>query len=222
MARFGLSVFRRHDKQKTVCIVGLGGLGSAAALLLQKAADCKLILIDHDKVELSNLQRQWLYEESDLGAPKALALAKRLTCHSVTHIVKLTEGNTSLLKADVVLDCTDNLEARYIINKICIDADIPLVHASVAADRGFIKYINRKNACLQCFYKKPKNPESSQNEGVLNTAVHMAASMQVHLALLSLEKRPVEDRLINFDVWRSHIRKIIVAKDPHCIVCGAL
>jgi molybdopterin/thiamine biosynthesis adenylyltransferase len=208
-------------KQKVV-IVGLGGIGSAAAHLMDELGVGHLILIDDDTVELDNLQRQILYDEGDLGESKVLAAQKRLShARAVIHRERLTERNLHLLRSDLVLDCTDNLETRYLINRHCIEAGIPWVYCTVAGDHGFVKLITQTNGCLQCFYKRGTAGESSRDVGILNTAVQMAASVQARLALSFLSGKSPENALISFDVWHARISRIMVRKDPHCPVCGA-
>jgi molybdopterin-synthase adenylyltransferase len=202
-----------------VAIVGLGGIGTNAAHLMDEAGIRHLILIDDDTIELDNLQRQTLYDETDLGEHKVIATAKKIGTGTIGHRVRLTKDNVRILKSDLVLDACDNLETRFLINSYCIEKGIPYVYCTVAGDHGFVKFINQRNGCLQCFYKK-SGGETSQNVGILNTAVQMAAAIQAHLALLYLTGKTPPDDLISFDVWHEGITRIRVQKDPHCIICG--
>jgi molybdopterin-synthase adenylyltransferase len=225
--RYKHSVFDHdeNDKSKTICIIGVGGLGSTAADMIVREGFNTIILIDDDIIELSNLQRQVLYDERDLGKYKVeVAKQKLLNINSTVHIKiykeKITKENINLIKSNLVLDCCDSIDTRLLVNEYCFKHKIPWVYTTVAGDHGFAKIITQNTACLECFYKNPKEPETSQNIGILNTAVHLASSIQVTLAFQFLNNKEYDDSLISFDVWNPRITKIKVKKNPECKVCS--
>ena len=120
-------------RKSHVVIVGVGALGSVVADLLCRAGVGKLTLIDRDYIEEHNLQRQSLYTEVDIGQPKAVAALDHLkrinsTVEMVSHVADLYYENVSLLKGDVVVDGTDNMETRFLINEYCVKYNLPLVY----------------------------------------------------------------------------------------------
>ncbi|MBT3407970.1 HesA/MoeB/ThiF family protein [Candidatus Woesearchaeota archaeon] len=225
--RYKHSLFDHNDKSKSksICIVGVGGLGTTAADMIVREGFKSIILIDDDIIELSNLQRQVLYDERDIGKFKVdIAKQKLLNINSSvkikTHQTKITQDNIHLITSTLVLDCCDNIDTRFIINKFCYEENIPWVYTTVAGDHGFAKIITPESACLRCFYKNPKEAETSQNIGILNTAVHLASSIQVTLAFQYLNNKEYDNSLISFDIWNPKITKIKVKKNPNCKICG--
>ena len=141
--------------KKTVCIVGIGALGSVSAELLTRSGMGRLILIDSDKVEESNLHRQLLYAQKDINQPKVLAARTHLESINPkikieTHEVRLTADNISLLKSDLILDGTDNLETRFIINDYAVKNKLPWIYAGAIQTKGFIFPILPNQPCFEC------------------------------------------------------------------------
>lgn len=209
--------------KKTVAVVGLGALGSVASELLARAGIGTIILIDHDLVELSNLQRQSLYDESDIGKPKALAAKQKLqkinsTITVIAHPSHLNETNTSFLNADLVLDCTDNLETRFIINNHCKKNNLPWIHSAAAGSIGVVLPITN-SYCFSCIYAHAKNALTCDGAGILNTTSFTTASLQVTEALkLLLNKNPT-NALIRFNMWNNTFDVLQVKQNPTCRVC---
>lgn len=215
------AAIRPKDNRKGICIVGLGGLGSHCARMLCLTLDVPLVLVDHDTVELSNLHRTALYNESDIGKPKALAILPRLKAIAPTavlrcHNLKLTERRLQLLHQIMVLDCTDSTETKLLINSYCIKHGIPLVSCSVAGDHGFVK--SAGEGCMGCILSK-KLPEQSKTAGILSSTVMMGASLQVALALRLLESKPFAP-LLSFDAWKPQISEIEIPERSRCGVCS--
>ncbi len=138
--------------EATVLIVGLGGLGSVVSTYLAGAGVGKLILADNDVVSLSNLQRQVLYTEDEVGLPKVECAARRL--HSQSSLMKfetvaegLTADNAHALisRVDVVVDCTDNFRTRYLIDDVCANCSKPWVHGSIGAFSGQACVFNHRS-----------------------------------------------------------------------------
>ncbi len=215
----------RKKRRKTVCIVGLGGLGSSTSSIMASGDSADIVLIDDDMVELTNLQRQVLYAEEDVGKSKAAVAKERLLDINPgisirSNAVRLVKENIDLLRSDLILDCTDNLETRHLINRYAAERGIPWVYCSVAGSYGFAKAITADTACIECILKGKDQPESLGTSGVLSTAVLLAASVQCRLAYdLLLGKKPA-DELIHFDSWSQEMTKVQTRKDPGCGVCG--
>ncbi len=207
-------------RNASVCIVGAGALGSISAELLARAGVGKLRIIDKDVVELSNLQRQSMYTEDDIGQFKADAAKNHLLQINSDvsvgkKVVELNHKNVNLIKADVVLDCTDNLETKFLINDYCIKNKIPLVHGSAVKTAGFVFVIN-DGACLRCFLDKKQPYGTCADVGVLNVLTHMIASMQATQALKLIIGEKYEKNLIRIDPWNSRFEIIKVKKNSKC------
>ncbi|MBI2652398.1 ThiF family adenylyltransferase [Candidatus Woesearchaeota archaeon] len=236
-------------RQSTVAIVGLGALGSVSAQLLTRAGIGRLILIDRDIVELSNLQRQSLFNESDLGKAKA-AQAKEhlnkinsdvkidffiddLNYNNIDKIISIENpNNEKTLKsnkkikikknyADLILDCTDNLETRFLINDFSVKNDAPFIYSSAVGSKGYVfDVVPNKTPCLRCFLKEATQLDTCETVGVLNTITNLIPSIQANEALkILLNKNNVEKNLLFFDVWENELSKIKVNKNKNCICC---
>ncbi len=192
--------------EATALVVGCGALGSAQAELLARAGVGTLRLVDRDVLELHNLQRQQLYDEDDVRArlPKAAAAARRLrrinsaiqidehvadvTPHTV---LRLVEG------ADLLLDGTDNLDTRYLLNDAAVKVGVPWVYGGVLGTEGTVLAVRPgRGPCLRCLFSEP--PDASglptcETYGVLGTAVSWVAALQVTEALKLLLAPPRED-----------------------------
>jgi len=204
---------------KKVCIVGAGGLGTATADMLARSGVHDIRIIDSDKVEESNLQRQTLYDSYDIGQKKVLAARRRIM--QINNLVRLdaidnrlSKENLQLLDCDLVLDCCDDMKTRFLINRYCVTNGIPWIYCAVATDKGLVKLITRDSACLNCFQKPGAEPESGR---VLNTTVQVASSIQTSLALRFFLYEEEDARLYSFNIWDYSFRKIEVRKQEGCI-----
>ena len=245
-------------RQAHVAIVGVGATGAATAGLLARAGVGHLTLIDRDFVEPSNLQRQMLFDEDDARAalPKAEAARRHLArinsgVEVNAHIADLVPGNAAALlaSADIVLDCTDNFETRYLINDLCVRDARPWIYtAAVGAYAATMNILPRPaspslpsalyplstvspTACLACIFPAAPsgNLETCDTAGILSTAVNLAASLQVTEALKFLTRQPhlMRRSLLSFDLWSpegqgSLARSEISTTNPRadCEVCG--
>lgn len=212
-------------EDSSVAIIGVGALGSVSSELLTRAGIGEIMIVDADKVEESNLQRQALYKESDVGTSKVLALKKHLEHINknvkITAInERLTKDNIEKIKADVIVDGTDNMETRFLINEYAKKNKIPFVYGSAAGSVGIIYNILNDGPCFYCIFKNSKSFATCHTEGVINTATHMVGSMQAAEVLkIILDKNPEKD-LLRFDAWHNTYEKYKVNKDKDCHVCN--
>ena len=218
-----------------VAIVGCGALGSFQAAALARAGAGRITIIDRDYVEPSNLQRQWLFEESDASQalPKAAAAERRIAAINSSISVRgvvadLTASNAAELLGDVelLLDGTDNFDTRYLINDFAVSRGIPWIYGAAVGSYGLaMPVFPGRTACLRCIYPDP--PEGVQptceTAGVLNVIASLVASYQVADALKILCGRVelVAARITRVDLWQGGTRQIDAPpRDPDCPACG--
>lgn len=220
---------------KTALVLGLGGLGCAAAQALASAGVGHLILVDGDTVELSNLQRQLLHDMDSLGQAKVASAQKRLQAINpdirYSSIAQRLEGAALLAavqQADVVLDCSDNLSTRLALNSACVTAAKPLVSGSAIRWRGqvFIYQPTQDGPCYQCLY--PQTGEDAveiANEpcatmGVFTPLVMLVGSWQAAQALKLLAGLPVAAGQVQLlDLLQGRWQQIGLPRQQHCPVC---
>ena len=214
-------------------VVGCRALGSFHAGALARAGVGHLILIDRDYVELSNLQRQWLYDERDAdeALPKAAAASAHLKtiasgCHVTAVVADLTPENIADLlgDADIILDGTDNFETRYLINDFAVRNAKPWVYGAAVASYGLaMPVIPGETACFACVYPQPPSgvQPTCETAGVLGPVTSVVASWQTGIALKLLAGAGAKPVISTFDVWSGGIRQIRQpGPDPECRVCG--
>ncbi|HMH01562.1 MAG TPA: ThiF family adenylyltransferase [Terriglobales bacterium] len=208
-----------------VAIVGCGATGSALASLLARAGVGTIRIIDRDYVELSNLQRQSLFDESDAAEslPKAIAAARKISAFNSQvviepHVDDLTPSNISGLLEDthLILDGTDNFETRYLINDFAVQKSLPWIYTAAVGSYGLtMNIIPGKTACLACIFPEPPRGmlETCETVGVLNTAVNWAASVAATEAikmLVGAEER-LRQTLLSFDLWSNQHAEVAAA-----------
>ncbi len=219
----------------SAAVVGCGALGSFHAAALARAGVGRLTIIDRDYVETSNLQRQWLFEESDAAEamPKAAAAKRRLAAInsgiSVRSVVAdLTAANAQELlgEADVILDGTDNFDTRYLINDFAVSAGKPWIYGGAVGSYGLVMPVMPGiTPCLRCVYpEQPSGPQPTcETAGVLNVIVSAVASLQAAEAIKILSGHPelVMPRITTIDLWDGGIRQLNAPpRDPQCPCCG--
>ncbi len=222
--------------QSHVALVGVGATGAAAASLLARAGVGRLTLIDRDFVEESNLQRQVLFDEADAreSLPKAEAARRKIALFNSeiqveSHVADLAPGNIHALLGDaqLVLDATDNFETRYLLNDYAIEQSKPWIYAAaVGAYAVTMNILPGQTACLACLFPEPPGGtvETCDTAGILNTAVNMAASIEVAEALKYLTGQPERMRrsLLSIDQWSNEWSEVKTAHPrPDCQVCAA-
>ena len=218
-----------------VAIVGCGATGSALASLLARAGVGYLRIIDRDYVELSNLQRQTLFDESDAAEslPKAVAAERKIKAFNSDvvvepHCTDLTPQNAEelLRGVGILLDGTDNFETRYLINDFAVSKGMPWIYAAaVASYATTMTVVPGENACLACIF--PDSPrglvETCDTAGILNSSVNLVSSITCTEALKFLvnARKELRRTLLSYDVWTNDLVEISTAKPrPDCRTCG--
>ena len=217
----------------SVLLIGAGGLGSPAALYLAAAGVGRIGLVDFDRVDASNLQRQVLYTTRDVGEPKVDVAAARLSALNPdvdvrTHPVKLEAANARAILADydVVLDGTDTFPSRYLASDLCVWLGKPLVYGSVMRFEGQVSVFDaRTGPCYRCLFAEPPPPDLAPNcaeagvLGVLPGVIGLLQATEVLKLLLGMGE-PLIGRLLVYDALAMEFRRFKVPKDPACAVCG--
>jgi adenylyltransferase/sulfurtransferase len=217
-----------------VAIVGCGALGSFQAEALARAGVGMLRLIDRDYVEESNLQRQFLYDESDAAEsiPKAAAARRRLLkvnseVEIQAEVADLTPANIDdlLEEIDLILDGTDNFETRYLINDWAVANGKPWIYGAAVGGYGLtMPVIPGKTCCFACVYPEP--PQGAQptceTAGVLGSVTASVAAWQAATALkILVDGEPPSRKITTLDLWAGTTRQISQPPaDPNCVVCG--
>ena len=218
----------------SICIVGCGGLGTSAAQYLSMSGIGKLVLIDHDSIILSNLNRQTLFTEKDIGASKCKVLSEKIKNinESITinyHQKKINENNVDLYLGNcpIVLDCTDNFESRLIINEFCHKKKKILVSAALQNFdiQAFIfsSWSNKKNPCYRCIFPNLTADEnlSCDDMGIIATVAGLGGIIQANLALnYILQLNSNFKEFVLLDSINLGITKIKIEKNKHCKICS--
>jgi adenylyltransferase/sulfurtransferase len=220
-------------KSARVLVVGAGGLGCPVALYLGAAGVGHLTLVDDDVIELANLQRQIGFEQGQLGELKASTLAERV--RRINPLISVTAVNQRLAEGDfiqkvqeasLVMDCTDNFDTRFALNRACVAANVPLVSGAAIRGEGQVSVYDQRVAdspCYHCLYSEQGNEDLNCSEaGVIAPLVGMIGSVQAMEAikLISGVGKPLIGRLLLLDAWDMRWREMKLAKDPDCPVCG--
>lgn len=247
LSREELSRYRRHLilpevgvegqrklKRSKVVLVGVGGLGSPAALYLAAAGVGEIGLVEDETVELSNLQRQVLYTTRDVGRAKLDAAKERIQALNpetrvVGHPHRLTKGNALDILApyDIILDGTDNFPARYLVNDAAALLGKPDVYGSVSRFEGQASVFDAKRGpCYRCLFPEPPPPgsvPSCADTGVAGVLPGLIGILQATEALKLIlgQGKPLIGRLLLFDALSARFRELRVRKNPRCVLCSA-
>lgn len=224
---------QRRLREARVAIVGVGGLGTPAAQYLAAAGVGTIGLVDGDRVEVSNLQRQVLYGDADVGRPKVEVAAGRVRAMNasiavVPHPVHLHSGNALELLAgyDLVLDGTDSFPARYLINDATWLLGVPNVHGSVLRFEGRVTVFGLpEQPCYRCLFPEPPPPGTvpdCQEAGVLGVLPGLVGTLQAleAIKLICGIGTPLGGRLLLIDATRPSFREVAIPRDPQCPLCG--
>jgi adenylyltransferase/sulfurtransferase len=216
-----------------VLVVGAGGLGSPVALYLAAAGVGTLGVVDHDKVDLSNLQRQLLHGMSSLGRSKVASARDRLRdvnphVRVVTHPVRLTSANALdiLGDYDLAVDGSDNFPTRYLLNDACVLQGKPYVYGAVDRWEGHVSVFAAPGGpCYRCLFREPPPAEmapSSAESGILGVLPGVVGTLQATEALKLIlgVGEPLVGRLLVFDALALSFREVRLRRNPGCPVCG--
>jgi len=216
-----------------VIIMGLGGLGSPVAMYLAAAGVGKLTLVDFDRVELSNLQRQIIHPTPHLQQPKAESAAitlrqlnPQVETRCINQRLQQTELENLLADADLLVDATDNFDSRFMINRACYHRGTPLVSGAAIRMEGQISVFDFRNPdspCYRCLYDEAGEEDNSCSEnGVMAPMVGIIGSLQAMEAikLLTDYGESLTGKLLITDAMYQDWRRMNFSKDPDCPVCG--
>jgi molybdopterin/thiamine biosynthesis adenylyltransferase len=215
-------------------IVGAGGLGCPAALYLAASGVGRLTLADPDLVDLTNLQRQILYDTASVGAPKVQAAAAALAAlNAEVQVAPLQKKigpddmRELVAAADVVLDCSDNFATRHALNRACVQGGKPLVSGAAIRFDAQVAVFDLRHSdapCYACLYPEGGAVEEAQcsTMGVLAPLTGMVGALQAMEALKILcgAGQSMNGRLLLLDALRAEWRSVKVKKDPACAVCA--
>lgn len=217
-------------RQARVCIVGVGGLGSSVSLYLAAAGVGSLGLVDYDIVAISNLQRQVLYRTTDIGEKKVLCAKERLVALnpgvSITaYDERLNAENVCdvIQQYDIIVDATDTLDAKFMLNDTCCKARIPLVHAGVTGFSGQVMTIVPNTACVRCLMPQiPDDIYQGKAKPVFGVIAGIVGQIQASEVLKYLVG--TGDLLINavmfVNILNNRFNTVPVLKRAGCIVCS--
>ena len=215
-------------------IIGIGGLGSPAAMYLAAAGIGKLVLSDYDIVETSNLQRQIIHQQASVGENKVDSARQTLAALNpdcdvevIGYQLESDELRRVIDSVDIVLDCSDNYPTRFEVNRYCVETATPLVTgAAIRLEGQIMNYQPTANsACYQCLYTEAYgNEESCELEGVLGPVVGVIGTMQALQTLLLLAGQGEElvNRLLLFDALSMEWQGVKLPKNKNCPVCANL
>jgi adenylyltransferase/sulfurtransferase len=221
-------------RQARVLVIGAGGLGCPAAFYLAAAGIGTLGIVDPDKVELSNLQRQILHATEDIGRQKVESAQAKLrqlnpdvevkiypTRFDDDNAVEIAEGY------DFIVDGSDNFDTKFLVNDVAIRLGIAFSHAGIVRLQGqTMTVIPGKSACYRCLFQAPPPPEeilNCQQSGILGAVAGTLGTIQATEAikyLAGFEEGLITDRLLVYDAKLMKFHSVEVAKDPNCAACG--
>lgn len=221
---------QRAISRASVAVVGLGSLGCVTADLLARAGVGRLRLVDRDIVELANLQRQTLYSEADVDRPKAEVAAGRLRAvnssielEAVPKDVHAANVRDLLRDMDVVVDGTDNLETRYLLNEATLESRLPFVYGGAIGTHGMVFAMRSPDtACFRCLNPTPPAPgtlPTCETAGVLNAASAQVGAIEAGEALRLLVGEAPEGDLLLVNGWRPEILRVRVTRRDNCPAC---
>jgi len=215
-------------KKASVLVVGVGGLGSPASIYLAAAGIGRLVLLDFQKVELSNLNRQVAHWTTDIGRLKVESAAEKIRklnpeVDVETLAERLDESNVRDIvnSVDIVVDGLDNWASRFLVNRVCVELGKPFVHAGVKGMHGQLTVVYPgKGPCLQCIIPKP--PPEEKVFPVLGTTPGVMGVLEANevIKLVTGYGRPLIGRLLIYDGLNAEISIVRIKKRENCPVCG--
>jgi molybdopterin/thiamine biosynthesis adenylyltransferase len=218
---YGEKILGREYKNKKVAIIGVGGIGCGVVNLIGRNG-IKLLLIDDDVIEKSNLERQTIFYKSDVGKKKVEVAKERLKefCEIEILGIRIDHENISeigLEDCDLIIDCTDNAIARLLINDYCKKNDLDWIYSSAIKDIGCVKLFRKEGECYYCMNGE-KEGGVCNSEGILNTTVSIVSSIVSQMAVEYLSDVEIDSNLIR--IKGTDVEKYKVQKNPKCKVCN--
>lgn len=223
---------QRKIMESSVLIIGAGGLGSPIAVYLALAGIGKIGIVDFDTVDISNLQRQILHQNDDIGKLKAESAKETINAYNpdvevVTHGVPITSDNSMEIIAqyDYIINGADNFAARYLVNDTCHFLKKPLIDGSILLFDGQVTVYLPDKGCYRCLYPSPPPPgmvPSCAEAGVLGALCGTVGTIQATevLKLILGVGDSLHGRLLLYDALAMEFRQVRIRKDPNCVLCG--
>ena len=220
-------------KKSKVLLVGLGGLGSPVSIYLAAAGVGDLVIVDFDKVDLSNLQRQILHKTKDINRLKIdsakehlLELNPEINIRSINKKLSSDDLINEAKKSNVIIDASDNFNTRFLLNKISVKSKIPLVSGAAIRFEGQVTVFNplqKSSPCYRCLYSEDvSSEESCTANGVFAPLLGIVGSIQANEALkliLNLGES-IQGKLLLIDALNMEFNEIFLNKDPSCPICN--
>ena len=219
--------------QSSILIVGIGGLGTITALYLANSGIGNIILNDFDSVDLSNLPRQILFNKEDINKNKADVAVEKLrafntaiTLRSLNNKLSETELSKVISNVDIVLDCTDNLESRLLINKVCINYKKILISGAAIRFEGHVAVFRHDisiSSCYNCLYSQDDdNLGDCEGSGILASVAGMVGSIVANetIKVILKEESSIDNKLWIIDAKNNTNHLIKIAKSKNCEVCS--
>lgn len=211
----------------SVLIIGAGGLGSSVIANLSAVGVGKIGIVDFDKVDESNLNRQFIHKQSSIGMLKTESVKQwveefnpHIEVQTYTLILDKKNVQEIIKDYDVIVDCVDNFGAKFLINKACIELDKKLVHGGVEEFSGQIfNVIGKETACLACLFE---TFEHNYTKGIISPVVSVIGSLQAAQAvklILGFEN-PLVNTILKYDFLQDRFKKISIDKNPDCPICS--
>lgn len=230
-----LNEIGEHGQKKllesSALVIGCGALGGIIANNLARAGVGHLIIVDRDIIELNNLQRQTLFDENDIGSPKAFSAANRLRRVNSEiridgHIDDVNSRNVEkyVRSCDIVVDGTDNMFTRFLANDACVKNGVPWIYGGAVGTHGMtMNIIPKKTACFRCI--APNLPPrgtmpTCDTVGVLNAITTIIAAIQSNEALKILTGKPSSTSLISIDIWNHEYKVLKITMNKSCMCCS--
>ncbi|MEM0136200.1 MAG: HesA/MoeB/ThiF family protein [Thermoplasmatales archaeon] len=220
---------QRKIEASSVVVIGMGGTGSSISEIMVRMGVNNIRIVDDDTIETSNLNRQAMYKESDIGLKKVdVARAELLKINESANVEavdqRLTFENAERIfsNATLIMDGTDNYSARNIINVVSSKLNIPWVFSAVEGTFGYVKaIIPGKTSCMSCFgYPDKGDGVSCTVQGVLPSAVRAVSSLAVTIALKVIVGKENSGDLLFLDVWEPRLERLPIQRNEECKVCG--
>lgn len=216
--------------ESTAVVIGCGALGTHALSCLARAGVGKVKVVDRDIVEISNLQRQTLFDEGDVGRAKAKVAEERLRrvnseIEIVGEVIDLSFANILRVVrgATVVVDATDNMDTRFLVNDACVKLGIPWIYAGAVGVTGMVMPIVPGGPCLRCVFPSVPQPgelPTCDTVGIVNTLPAMVAALEITEAFKVMQGKAPSKDLAFLDIWQGDIQRIKIKRNPKCECCG--